>query len=475
MINRKIVYSAITLSFFALTAKAQVFYRADRISINTSFSEMAPVLYNDGLIFSSNRKSDVVVVTVDQSGNFLYNMYFSKIKGNKSFSAPDLFAKELSDRYNQSSASISSDGKTLYYTATRNAIGAVGDNILGDTLKNGILISTYGTNGWLPPEEFTFNSDDFNVGYPCISVDGKRLYFASENPSGFGGYDLYYSDFINNSWKEPVNLGSVVNSNENEVFPFIFHENRLYFASRGHAGEGGTDIFYSDYIQNEWTTPVNMPKPFNSKFDDFAFVSNAEMDTGYFASNRKGTDDIYMFVSTFPSFTECPAQVKEDFCYEFYESGTLSLDTTTLRYEWDLGDGTKIRDIRVQHCYAEPGNYMVQLNVIDTLTGEVSFSQASYDLMIERIEQPFITAPDTIYTNENILFDATKSNIKKFTIENYYWDFGDGSVLNQPLPKHRFAKEGDYIVRLGLTGSNQNNPDDTQKACASKHIVAIIR
>jgi hypothetical protein len=475
MLQRRFVYCAVLLFYITLATKAQVFFRADRIDVNTSFSEMAPVLYNNGLIFSSNRKSDVVVVTVDQTGSFLYNLYYSKYKGTKNYSSPGLFAKELSDRYNQSSASVSADGRTLYYTATRNATGVVGDNISGDTLKNGIFISTMGNNSWLPPIEFPYNSDEFNVGYPCISPDGKRLYFASENPAGQGGYDLYYSDFSTNSWKEPVNLGPKINTSENEVFPFIYHTNRLYFSSRGHAGEGGIDIFYSDRIDGEWVDPVNMPRPFNSKYDDFGLIANAEMDTGYFTSNRKGSDDIYMFVSTFPSFKECPLQVEEDFCYEFYESGTMSLDTTSLRYEWDLGDGTKIRDVRVQHCYAKAGFYLVQLNVIDTLTGEVSFNQASYDLLIEPVEQPFMTVPDKVFAGENISFDASKSTIKKFTIEDYYWDFGDGVVENVLLPKHKYAKEGEYNVRLGLTGSNQNNPDEIQKACASKHIIVVKR
>jgi hypothetical protein len=469
-------YIAILFSINILSGlKAQVFYKADRISVNSSFSDMAPVIYRNGIIFSSNRKSDVVLVTVDQSGNYMFNLYYSENKVSKSFTSPSLFAGELTTRYNQSSATISRDGKTLYYTATRNAAGAVGDVVLGDTLKNGIFISTWGNKQWMPPKEFPYNSDDFNVGYPNISDDGKRLYFASEDPSGYGSFDLYYSDFSDGKWSEPVNLGPTINTSESEVFPFIFNNARLYFASRGHNGEGGMDIFYSDFIHGEWTTPVDMPRPFNSKYDDFAFVSNAQTDTGYFTSNRRGVDDIYMFVSTFPAFTVCPAQVKEDFCYEFYESGTMLLDTTTLRYEWDLGDGTKIRDIRADHCYKDPGYYIIQLNVIDTLTGEVSFNKASYDLRIERLEQPFMTVPDTATVNTNITFDPSQSNIKQFKIENYYWDFGDGSVDNQLKPRHRYTKEGDYIVRLGLTGVDKNNPKEEKKACASKHIIIIGR
>jgi hypothetical protein len=477
MMREKIIYGIVLffLTILGSPVSSQVFYRADRIDVNSPFNEMAPSIYKNGIIFSSDRKNDIVMVTVDQTGNFLFDLYFAEKKSPKSFSSPKLFANELTNRFNQSSASVSSDGKAIYYTST---IITGGDNVdqnSVDTLKNGIFISTMGNKEWMPPDAFPYNSEEYNVGYPCISSDGKRLYFASENPAGFGAYDLYYSDFSNGKWQEPVNLGPKINSAQSEVFPFLFGNNRLYFSSRGHDGEGGMDIFYSDLIGGEWTTPVNMPKPFNSRYDDFALVANAAMDTGYFASNRKGDDDIYMYVSTFPAFTECPAQVKEDFCYEFYESGTMSLDTTSLRYEWDLGDGLKVRDIRATHCYKEPGYYLVQLNVIDTLTNEVSFSQASYDLMIEQIEQPFMTAPDTAYVNENVAFDAGKSHIKQFTVQNYFWDFGDGDAENQLKPKHRYTKEGDFIVRLGLTGADKNNPKEEKKACASKHIIVINR
>jgi len=228
-------------------------------------------------------------------------------------------------------------------------------------------------------------------------------------------------------------------------------------------------------LGDEWSKAVNMPPPFNSKADDFAFVSNAEMDTGYFASSRRGTDDIFQFVSTFPSFTECPEQVEETYCYEFYESGLINLDTTSMKYEWDLGDGTNVRETRVIHCYDEPGYYLVQLNVIDTLTGEISRSEAAYDLYIEKLEQPYMVIPDTARVNENITFDASESHIKQFTIENHYWDFGDGSMQSEPSPNHSYEKPGTYVVRLGLTGVNTNNPEEINKACVNKKIIIIDR
>jgi hypothetical protein len=270
-------------------------------------------------------------------------------------------------------------------------------------------------------------------------------------------------------------MGPKINTAGSEVYPFLFKDTRLYFASNGHGGEGGLDIFYSDYINGEWQQPVSLAQPFNSKFDDFAFVVNAEFDTGYFSSNRNGSDDIFRFVSAFPTFSECPAQLEEKYCYEFYEAGTMNLDTTSLKYEWDFGDGNKIQEEKAEHCYAGSGYYLIRLNVIDTLTGEVAYNQAAYDLNVEKAEQPYIIASDTGYINSELIFDASKSNILKFKIQDYYWDFGDGNVGSDVKLSHSYLKSGTYSVRLGLTGKAPDKKNSTLKACVNKRIVIIDR
>jgi hypothetical protein len=472
--NYKKIILAFSFLSLQILLKAQVFYIAERMPFNTSAnSDMAPVIFKNGLIFSSDRKNDIIIVTVDQTGSYLYNLYYSEKKGNRSWTKPDLFLKSLSTRYNQSSTSISTDGKTIYYTGTINATGKIGDQYTSDTLKNGIFIATWESDDWVSKEEFPYNNIGYDLGYPCISSDGNRLFFAARDPKGYGEFDLYYSDKTNSKWTQPVNLGPIINTSESEVFPFIFNNNRLYFASRGHGGIGGLDIFYSDYINGQWKQPVNLPKPFNSSSDDFAFVSNAELDTGYFTSNRSGSDDIFRFVSTFPTFTECFVQVEEDYCYQFYEAGKMNLDTTTLKYEWDLGDSTKIRNNTAEHCFAGPGYYLVKLNVIDTLTGEIYFNEATYDLMIEKAIQPYILAKDTVYIDDEVLFDASESNIKDFQIKNYYWDFGDGSLGTEIKSTHSYSTAGNFIIRLGVTGNSGNEGKNLDKACVYKQITII--
>lgn len=432
---------------------------------------MAPVIMGKGILFSSNRKNDIVTVTVDQEGNYMYNLYFSERRGEKNWTSAGLFSKDISTRYNESSAAISADAKWMVYTATINAQDGMSDKIAGDTLRNGLFFAEFKNDQWLSAGEFPFNSTAFNTAHPGLNSDASRLYFASDMPGGYGGYDIYYSDKTGEIWGHPVNSGPVINTSGNEVFPFVFNNNRLYFASDGHGGQGKVDIFYSDSQHDLWNSAVNLPSPFNSPDDDFAYFANAEMDTGFFTSNRRGSDDIYTFISTFPTFTTCPEQMEESYCFEFYETGSINLDTTSLKYEWDLGDGTKVRDLRADHCFDGPGNYLVRLNVIDTLTGEIFFSEASYDLAIEKVEQPYILAPDTAEVSTEIVFDAAGSNIRNFVPDAYYWIFGDGELGNEISTIHVYTKPGNYIVRLGLTGTSEESPGEKQKACVYRHII----
>ena len=156
------------------------------------------------------------------------------------------------------------------------------------------------TDRWGTPKLFEFNSDEFNIGYPSISDDGKTLYFGSDMPGGYGGYDLYKvkKDPARGSWSEPINLGETINTEFNDAYPFIAG-NILYFSSFGHPGFGGFDIYYSVIDEDgNYSEPINMGAPINSSADDFGFIIDEDYTRGFFSSNRpggSGEDDIYSF------------------------------------------------------------------------------------------------------------------------------------------------------------------------------------
>ena len=170
---------------------------------------------------------------------------------------------------------------------------------------------------WYNVEELPFNSNDYSIGHPALSPDGKTLYFVSDMPGGLGATDIYKVTVDGSIYGTPVNLGRSINTEGRETFPFVSDDNRLYFASDGHVGLGGLDLFVSELkddnaVLNLNETRVgdvfNLGKPINSPFDDFTFITNSATGLGYFASNREGGlgyDDIYSFKSIKPLITKC--------------------------------------------------------------------------------------------------------------------------------------------------------------------------
>ncbi len=159
---------------------------------------------------------------------------------------------------------------------------------------------------WSEPKSMPFNDEEYNAMHPSLSADGTMLFFASDMPGGFGGLDLYVCYMEEGRWSVPINLGPTINTEGDEVFPYIHGEGQnatLYFSSNGHIGLGGLDIYMSKENYGSWMEPTNLGYPVNSTFDDFSIAMNADRTHGYFASNRNGTssdpntggDDIFSF------------------------------------------------------------------------------------------------------------------------------------------------------------------------------------
>jgi outer membrane protein OmpA-like peptidoglycan-associated protein len=162
-----------------------------------------------------------------------------------------------------------------------------------------IYSANYENGKWSNIKPFEYNNPQYSVGHPALSPDGKILYFVSDMPGGYGGDDIYYCEALpNGKWNAPVNAGNVINTEWKEVFPYIDKVGTLYFASDNPNGMGGLDLYYAKGSKNKWSKPVNLGYPINSSKDDFSIFVTASGKTGYFSSNRdggKGEDDIYSF------------------------------------------------------------------------------------------------------------------------------------------------------------------------------------
>ncbi len=200
-------------------------------------------------------------------------------------SSVTLFTKQFGTQLNFGAISFTADGKTAYYT--RN----------GRKTKNGYLLEVWEANfkegRWTPSDRLFFNKQGYNYFHPSITPDGQRLYYVTDEAGGYGGSDIYYIEKNGDgSWKPTSNIGQVINTIGNELFP-SFYDGTLFFSSNGHAGIGGLDIYRLASDARGDAVVKNLGYPINSNKDDISF--SIKGNTGYFSSNRYGSDDIFAF------------------------------------------------------------------------------------------------------------------------------------------------------------------------------------
>jgi hypothetical protein len=449
-------------------------YSIVQLPFNSRFNdEFSPVYYEDGLVFCSNRRGNIFIDYLDElSDKPLFNLYYVEQAGKTGWGKVELLPDQLNSSFNEGPATFNDRQNTIYFTRNNN-IQKRFRNIIDRKNKLGIYYSKQSREGdWSLPQSFQYNNAEYNVAHPSLSEDGNYLFFSSDMPGGYGGSDLYVCEYDNGRWKEPVNLGPKINTNLNEGFPFIHSSGRLYFSSDKPGGVGRLDIYYSEKANDEWITPVALETPINSRYDDYGFIIDPFKKNGFFSSDRQRSDDIYSFNVLYPMFENTKRQEKNNYCYVFFEEGAQNPDSLNFQYEWDLGDGSKIRGNEVEHCYTGPGDYTVLLNVIDRLTGEVYFNEAAYKVPVEDIEQVYITCPDTVFVGQEITFDGKKTNLKTFDIRTYHWDLGDGRRTRGITTTHVYTAPGEYIVQLGVT-SKPDKQNNTEKMGVFRNIVVL--
>ncbi|MGI0108257.1 OmpA family protein [Salinimicrobium sp. WS361] len=250
------------------------------------------------LIFASTRDTGVVRRKLSTWNNLSFlDLY--EIADPRSSKSPKKLKGKINTRMHESSAVITSDGRTMFFTRSRENNGN-GKDIMS-TL--GIYRAQLIKGKWSNIEDLSINSKSFSNAHPALGPGEDFMYFSSDRPGGFGQSDIYRVEILaDDSMGEPVNLGRSVNTIGRETFPFLSDQNHLYFSSDGHYGLGGLDIFYWDPRDGLTAYPINLGAPLNSPTDDFAFVVDSAK-SGYFSSNRpggKGFDDIYGFIQQQP-------------------------------------------------------------------------------------------------------------------------------------------------------------------------------
>jgi hypothetical protein len=405
------------------------------------------VLLGSKLFFVSGRSNLAGIEYRDLDNNsditdLFYTSMQDSVRSGKSISLPG----KINTKYYEGPFCFSSDGGTLYYTA----------NDRKSTLLKIYSSSTKGQK-WSGSNPLSFCVDSFSYCHPALSQTNDTMWFSSNMPGGFGKMDLYFSVFRNNVWSIPQNAGPMINSEYNEVFPFVSDNSLLYYASDRPGGIGGMDLYCSQPFST--VNVRHLDHPFNSAFDDFGIWLDSSLQRGYFSSNRntRTNDDIYYFSTIIPDLDNALAtSPPTSFCYKFYEDGAgLTNDTSAFEYEWNFGDGQKGSGALTRHCFQQPGIYEVRLKMITKSSAKVFRTNDPYKIVIDTPLCLSLTCIDTVNINHCMRAGFSASGFSGYKIEKAYWSFGDRLFNTGLYPAHVYRKPGEYTVRLMVMMRNE--------------------
>lgn len=278
-------------------------YTVEDAGINSKYSDYGSSFYLNKLVFASSRDTGSLGQRKHKWTNqYFTNLYSADLGEALSPRLPMKFDKNINSKFHEATPTFTKDGNTMYFTRNNYIDGKKGKNENKITLIK-IYKASLENNKWSNIKELPFNSDNYSTAHPVLSPDEKTLYFASDMPGTLGQSDLFKVKINEDgTFGTPINLGNTINTEGKETFPNVTDENEIYFASDGHPGLGGLDIFVSKINEDTSYGEVqNVGESVNSSKDDFAYLIDTKSRRGFFTSNRdggQGYDDIYKFLET---------------------------------------------------------------------------------------------------------------------------------------------------------------------------------
>lgn len=279
-------------------------FEVQPVTVNSTFQDFGTAYYGpDKVVFASARDTGVFFRRRHEWNEQAFlDLYVADADSSGSLSNPQKFDKKLNSKLHETTPTFTQDLNTVYFT--RNSVDR--DDRRINRLK--IFKSEKRNGKWSKPEITEFSYGNYSTAHPALTPDGKTLYFSSDMPGTMGADGVINETDIwritiedDGSYSNLENV-SLLNTVGRETYPFVSSNGDLYFSSNGLQGLGGLDIFVSKLnADGSLANPVNIGTPANSTDDDFAFIINDKLSTGYFSSNRTnagGNDDIYKFVQT---------------------------------------------------------------------------------------------------------------------------------------------------------------------------------
>ena len=490
-------------------------YKVEYVGINTSSADFSPVYYKNGLVFVSGRSkfSGIKRVFSWDNSSFLDLFYLEDIKalgtesttsaigssaqsnpvkpappskklGSDYYTPPTAndaetighkgsdyisgskeyeenaaiptkkFSRSINSKYHEGPCTFFHDGSKIVFTRNNLSSGGILGLKKDDVSRLKLYIADNARGDWQNIREVPFNGETYNCGHPTLTVDDKIMYFVSDMPGGYGGTDIYMTHYNNGIWTKPVNLGGLVNTQGNEMFPYIDERGNLYFSSDGHPGLGDLDIFFIP-MNTATGMPTgkvrNLGAPLNSTRDDFGIITDSERKYGYFSSNRKrgGTDDdIYKF-SRIGTLYGCREVV-----VNIYDNETKR-PFDRIRFEYQVKGDTTTRESAIT-------NNLGTIKLCLDADQEYKFSFTQNGYKSQSIAFDNYNASDyepskmDIYLKRDVVLVESKSKNK--TKNNSAVKKTASSTEPQTLSQRRVKSSGSTLFRGLITAGKDSTP-----------------
>ncbi|MQP25346.1 OmpA family protein [Flavobacterium sp. LMO8] len=433
--------------------------------INSELNEIGTTFFKNKYIILSNKKrrhADVTVNPITNTPN--NNLYCVDVKEDGNLSFPLLFSQALDSDNDEGSIGFSSDQRTIFYTQENP------NNKQLFTLHKATL-NEKDAKKWTNITNLNVVPEQYSAETPSVSPDGKKIYIASNIPGGYGGFDIYEATIAEDGTVgKLVNLGPNVNTTDDEKYPYMSSDNKyLYFSSKGHTNLGGYDVFRSAYVDNSFLTAMNLGTDLNSRRDDVAFVMTSPS-KGYISTDKKqsGNFDILKF--------EIRKQENLHYNYTIVEEVTkTALPNATVVVTDEFG--TKLTETQSDNngkikLAIEPLTfYNVEVTKDGYETKKTNIATGDKDKNIALTQKKAVVTEDAIVI-ENIYFDFNKSSVKKeselslnkivevlannpnlsITI-NAHTDNKGSEIYNQKLSESRAKAAYQYLLKKGVPTS----------------------
>ena len=419
--------------------------------INTGYAEYAPFYLKGELYFTSNRNSNDIYKA---TGTGFTDIYKVKTKGAVIDATTIKNLSEINDSdANEGCLAISPSGKMRVFARGNNGRKK-------GTQDVNLYISYFRKGKWTEPKIMEISYPEGWDSNPCFSKTGKTLYFASNRPGGYGGTDLYSAKLNDRGrWSTVKNLGGTINTVGNDMFPFMSKYGKFYFASDGHVGFGGLDIFVAER-ENGTTVIRNLGRPVNSSSDDLSIFIFSK-GKGFFTSNRpggKGDDDIYTFVNTDPKKKIINYYLKGRVLASSKTKTEILLPATELNlYDKEnkfLGHAVADRKGNYKFRVYEEEDYQIVANKEGYLSARVDFSTIGKAVPKEEL----VKQVNSKIFKMDIRLNKLELN-KAIVLENIYYDFDQSAIREDAaieLDKLVDILEDNPKIRIEL-GSHTDN------------------